>query len=1137
MSVTDILTRVDAICKKYDKYDVDKPSDAGVSAGDSFARLYTVFVSEIDTAVQKSEAASVEKNRASVVAMYAEIRRTKARLLEELPKLQTLALKKVKNLSKDELEARTDLASALKDRIDSIPDGTPGGSKQTSGWAAASASRTGIIFNTTSEGSFDGDYFQQTEESSQFRQEFEMRKIKQDQGLDIIAEGLETLKDLAHDLNEELDRQVPLMDEIDEKVDKASSDLKSTNVRLKDTVTKLRSSRNFCIDIILLCIILGIAAYLYKNLQNPTPPPSRARHFKLKPSKQKLAVQFTTQMWETPEYWLPFKRYIHKKGFMKDACIFASLCAILFTSCYDCSFADSGPYNSFVISSFSYPETKLKPYEWRYIRVDLPPWFASMSMVIESDVDLDPTSTSNISKSSLPLICLREGSLPLPDFSESVLKDLVLEYLSNGSIGAIQGLHDTEHCYLMQKKITLKWTNEQITNGVWYFGLFNGIGAMRTQSKMIIRGSAYSFSANVSVEGCTTSNLWGPYCNLTINSLLCSQPLIGISSESGSPANFSNQKAEQMVSCRNFVESSCHGHDEQSIHYLEVVGLAEQLTISVRGIKLNGTSSKSVTYAGGIILMVYARYAAMPLEKVHDYSADINKGPLVIPLPKAGRWYIRIVLVNVTKELGRTENRSPKICYSLAFQVLECPRGKAGFNCSSERYALQTVLRKNPPVPFESYYIPHSLELSSDSANFPLEPLLSNFSVGTKFDGPWTYFVLDVPRGAAGGNMHIRLTSDKTVNYEIYARFDGLPSRVIRDYFYVNKTNNSDGSMFFALYNSTKEMVDFYISFVKEGTWSFAIRHLDSIDTSDDQTLMSISLERCPKSCSPPHGSCQNFLDESGLTVYSYCSCDRTHGGIDCSIEIISPQGHLWQSVSLVASNAAAILPAYWALRQKAFAEWVIFTSSGISSALYHACDVGTWCALTFRVLQFMDFWMSFMAVVSTFLYLAAIDEASRRAIHAAVSILTALMAISGATRSANIILVIVIGASGLLIGWLIELSTKYRSVSFPTALCLNVLRRRQNFRSSLVNAIRTLLKRFHWGFMLSGFVALAMAAASWQLETSQSYWIWHSVWHVSIYTASFLFLCSKLTTVSPENQRPQDGSYELTRQDSMPRG
>ncbi|MCL7037893.1 hypothetical protein MKW94_011398, partial [Papaver nudicaule] len=141
-----------------------------------------------------------------------------------------------------------DLVLGVAERIQAIPDGSATSAKQ-GGGLAASGSRQDIKFDSSAE-------------SNQFRREYEMRKIRQDQGLDVIAEGLDTLKNMASDMNEELDRPVPLADEIDSKVDRATSDLMNTNVRLKHTVNQLRSSRNFCIDIILLCIFLGLAAYL-----------------------------------------------------------------------------------------------------------------------------------------------------------------------------------------------------------------------------------------------------------------------------------------------------------------------------------------------------------------------------------------------------------------------------------------------------------------------------------------------------------------------------------------------------------------------------------------------------------------------------------------------------------------------------------------------------------------------------------------------------------------------------------------------------------------------------------------------------------------------------------------------------------
>ncbi|XP_044397202.1 syntaxin-71 isoform X2 [Triticum aestivum] len=269
MSMIDVLTRVDAICKNYERYDADKHRN---DAADPFSRLYADMDAVIDEAIEKSERAARETNRAAAVTLNAGVRRTKARLLEEVAKLQKLAGKKIrmherlnmhaqmKGVSREEMALRPDLVSALHQRIQSIPDG--GGAADQNGGGNA---RPGIKFDSSAE-TLDEGYFQTSEESEAFRMEFEMRRIKQVEGLDLISEGLNTLKNLAEDIGEELDRQVPIMDEIDRKVDKANTELRKTNVRLKEIVNQIRSTRNFTVDIILICIILGIGAYLYNVL-------------------------------------------------------------------------------------------------------------------------------------------------------------------------------------------------------------------------------------------------------------------------------------------------------------------------------------------------------------------------------------------------------------------------------------------------------------------------------------------------------------------------------------------------------------------------------------------------------------------------------------------------------------------------------------------------------------------------------------------------------------------------------------------------------------------------------------------------------------------------------------------------------
>ncbi|GMJ10613.1 syntaxin of plants 72 [Hibiscus trionum] len=239
------------------KKDPVKQREASAFADDAFAR----HCADIDKAIAKSEKVSTEKNRAAAVALIAEIRRIKPRLMEAVPKLQKSA-KKVKGLSKGELQTRFDLVLAIIERIKAIRDGSTPAENQTGGCRTSSSNKN-IKFDSSEE-CLDSGFYRRTEELGQFRQDYELRKKKQDEGLDVISEGLDMLKNIALDMNEELDRRAPLMDEIDSKVDQTTSDIRKNNVTLKQTITQIRSGRNFSIDITLLCIILGIAFYLNK---------------------------------------------------------------------------------------------------------------------------------------------------------------------------------------------------------------------------------------------------------------------------------------------------------------------------------------------------------------------------------------------------------------------------------------------------------------------------------------------------------------------------------------------------------------------------------------------------------------------------------------------------------------------------------------------------------------------------------------------------------------------------------------------------------------------------------------------------------------------------------------------------------
>ncbi|XP_051147242.1 uncharacterized protein LOC127262553 [Andrographis paniculata] len=798
-------------------------------------------------------------------------------------------------------------------------------------------------------------------------------------------------------------------------------------------------------------------------------------------------------------------------------------CCLLLLVCINVCDSEEQLPNSHVISSVAYPSTPLGPYDWRYIRVDLPPWFSSLSLALETDVDLNLNEFKKTPVGSLAIICFRDGSLPLPDIHNTSEMGLVMDYISNDSFVGNQSLQNFEKCYPLQKNIFLRVTNEQIFPGTWYFGIFNGVGPLRTQSKMLERGHSLLFSANISVEGCSSSMMSGKFCNQTVSMLSCNANYnltgIGIKNETY------RANGRNVIACGNANGISCHENAKPKVYLFDAENIGEEILISAANLTFSQAQNSIITVSHS--LLCYARYGAMPLETVYDFSGDISWAPLVLQFPKAGRWYIIVQSIDSsTKSLGMQSNIS-RVCYMLEWQVLQCPMGKAGLKCTSERHMLEAVIQKDQFLPFESNYLPITRNASSlDSAFFHLEPLLSSFSHGDSHNGSWTFFILDIPSGSALGNIHLHLTSNLMQNYEIYARYGGLPSLTSWDYFYATRTNSNNGSTYLKIYESTEDTVSFYILYARVGTWYFGIRQLNPTDASSN-TAISLSIESCPNKCSS-FGRCLSRLDAGGLILYSYCHCDLDHGGFDCSVEIVSHKWQIVHSIFLVASNAASLFPAFWALRNKAFAEWILFTCSGTASAVYHACDSGAGCLLGFHTLQFLDFWLSFMAVVSTFIYLTTMSEASKRTIHTLVAVLTALMAQTDPTRSKNISIVMGLGALGLLIGWLVEFWTHQKSTTVPREDRWDLLRRWNIFKGWIHNIFKTIKKRY----VGAGFLTLALAVVSWQMESFETYWIWHSLWHITIYTSSFFFLCAKPSTETAEATTP--ANYELTRQASF---
>ena len=238
---------------------------------DAFAAMLTNSETVLEELIEKAAAVKSERNRATVATLNAEVRRGKNYLRGELPKLRKVARAKSAGTTEEDVRAMLEIVDNLEDRVEAVADGVTRGLPPQKKKPAGGFGGTSTVVNISSgadPGSSANPFLnmEQSEASEAFRQEFEARKAKQDKGLDVISRGLGVLKDIGGEMQEEMRRQQPITDAIEDKLDSVNADMRTANSRLKEAVTKIRSTRKFCMDAILILVILGVSLTIYKTV-------------------------------------------------------------------------------------------------------------------------------------------------------------------------------------------------------------------------------------------------------------------------------------------------------------------------------------------------------------------------------------------------------------------------------------------------------------------------------------------------------------------------------------------------------------------------------------------------------------------------------------------------------------------------------------------------------------------------------------------------------------------------------------------------------------------------------------------------------------------------------------------------------
>ncbi|RWS06447.1 Transmembrane protein 8A-like protein [Dinothrombium tinctorium] len=272
--------------------------------------------------------------------------------------------------------------------------------------------------------------------------------------------------------------------------------------------------------------------------------------------------------------------------------------------------------------------------------------------------------------------------------------------------------------------------------------------------------------------------------------------------------------------------------------------------------------------------------------------------------------------------------------------------------------------------------------------------------------------------------------------------------------------------------------------------------------------LLNIKSSSCNEGKCGKYGDCYHKID--GALMFSTCVCKPELGRKGWWCEDDSEKLHedqlMLNFLLLTLSNILFIPSVILASCRRHFTEALVYFTTMLSSALYHACDSQStiaFCVLKLNILQFGDFYSALLCFWVTLISLAQLGDKLRTFLHMFGCIFIGFVVQYDRTSLWAFALPTGIGLIVLFIAWISH--------------CIH--RRARH----VFGMIRLLFIFFGTSLAIGGLVLYAY------FETEENYAITHSVWHGVMALALLPFILA-IRTETPEEEedfRGKGSNYE----------